>query len=145
MEAHEDSPASTLPIPTPDEQALAFLAHFLQVFAWFIAPRTVYLLKRDSRFVSFHALQALFWQIIYMALYVVGFIAFFVSVFSIVPDQGKQPPLAFFIFFPLIWLLFVGGWLLTLIIGIVYGVRAMRGEWAAYPIIGRWAKRIVKV
>jgi len=47
------------------------------VFAWFIAPLTVYLLKRDSRFVSFHALQALFWQIIYMALYVVGFMAFF--------------------------------------------------------------------
>ena len=140
----EQSPPPETP-PTQDEKNLAFLAHFLQVFAWLIAPLTVYLLKRDSRFVAFHALQALLWQILCMVLYVVGFMAFFVGMFSMAATQAKEPPTAFFILFPLIWLLFMGGWLLTLIMGIVYGIRAMRGEWAAYPIIGRWAKRIVKV
>ena len=132
-------------VPTQDEKTLAFLAHFLQLFGGFIAPLVVYLVKKDSRFVSFHALQALLWQIIYVAVYIVGFIVFFVAMFTAMATQPKGSPPAFFFFFPLFWLGFMGGWVLTLIISIVYGIRAMRGEWAAYPIIGRWARRIVKV
>jgi uncharacterized membrane protein len=35
------------------------LAHLLQFFAGFIPPLVIYLVKRNSRFVAFHAMQAL--------------------------------------------------------------------------------------
>lgn len=131
--------------PTQEEQTLSFLAHFLQIFGWFVAPLTIYLLRRDSKFVAFHAMQALLWQIVYIAFHILAFVVFFVGMFSSIATQQKGPPPAIIFLFPLLWLFFMGGWLLTLILGIVYGVRSMRGEWAAYPVIGRWAKRIVKV
>ncbi|MBI3669188.1 MAG: DUF4870 domain-containing protein [Acidobacteria bacterium] len=128
---------------------MAFLAQFLQIFTGFIAPLVIYVLKRESRFVSFHAMQALIWQVIYLAVVIVVFIVFFVGIFATVvtqphpPSIPQQPPAAVFLLFPLLWLMFMGGWVLNLIIGIVYGIKANRGEWAAYPVIGRWARRIV--
>ena len=47
---------------------MATLAHIVQVVGWWIAPLVIFLLKRESRFVSFHALQALLLQIAYMFL-----------------------------------------------------------------------------
>ena len=72
---------------------------------------------------------------------------FFVVMFSTFPEPGTKPPpgppTAFFLFFPLFWLGAMGLWVTTLVLAIVYGIKAMRGEWAGYPIIGRWARRIV--
>ena len=48
-----------------------------------------------------------------------------------------QPPPAFVFLFPVIWLFWMGGWVVNLILGIVYGIKANQGEWAGYPIIGR--------
>jgi uncharacterized membrane protein len=31
----------------------------------------------------------------------------------------------------------MGGWIVNVILGIVCGIKANRGEWAAYPIIGQ--------
>ncbi len=59
--------------PTPDERTTAMLAHVLTIFAGFIAPLIIYLAKRrDSRFVAFHAMQALLWHLWMLALYFVG-------------------------------------------------------------------------
>ena len=33
----------------------------------------------------------------------------------------------------------MGGWIVQVILGIVYGINASRGEWAAYPLIGQWS------
>jgi uncharacterized membrane protein len=49
------------------------------------------------------------------------------------------------IMFPIFWLLAMGGWLLVLILAIVYGIKAGRGEWAGYPVIGRLARRLLKM
>jgi len=46
-------------IPTQDEKTFALLAHVLGIFSGFIAPLVFFLVKRDSKFVSFHALQSL--------------------------------------------------------------------------------------
>jgi uncharacterized Tic20 family protein len=145
----EQEPAIPAPVPTKDEQTMAFLAQFLQIFSGFIAPLVIYIVKRESRFVSFHAMQALIWQIIYFAVVFLVMIVFFVGMFATIltqphPPSGSQQPftVAFFLF-PLFWLTFMGGWVLNLVIGIVYGIKANRGEWAAYPVIGRWARRIV--
>jgi uncharacterized Tic20 family protein len=145
----EQESAIPAPAPTKDEQTIAFLAQFLQIFTGFIAPLVIYLMKRESRFVSFHAMQALLWQIIYFAVVILVMIAFFVGMLATIatqphpPSGSQQPPAALFFLLPFIWLMFMGGWVLNLIIGIVYGIKANHGEWAAYPVIGRWARRIV--
>jgi len=124
---------------------MAFLAHLLQVFTGFIAPLVIYCVKQNSRFVKFHALQSLVWQLCYMVLVFGGMMIFFFSIFGAVlhdaaahPHSSSGPPPAFFLFFPLIWLLALGGWVTNLILGVLYGIKANRGEWAAYPIIGKW-------
>lgn len=134
--------------PTSDEQNFAMLAHILQLFGGFIAPLVIFIVKRESRFVAFHALQALLWQVVYFGGAMIGMVVWFVLIFVTIalhphPGPSNGPPIAIFLFFPLIWLFFIGGWITTLILGIVYGIKANQGEWAAYPIIGRWARRMV--
>jgi hypothetical protein len=122
---------------------MAFLAHLLQVFTGFIAPLVIYCVKQDSRFVKFHALQSLIWQLCYMALFFGGMIVFFFSVFAtafgaaVGHTQNGPPPMFIFIF-PLFWLFWFLGWVANVILGIMYGIKANRGEWAAYPVIGKW-------
>ena len=88
---------------------MAFLAHLLQAFTGFIGPLIIFCVKQDSRFVKFHALQALVWQLCYMALIFFASIAFFFTIFSSVahipPGSHQGPPLGFFIFLPVFWLL----------------------------------------
>lgn len=35
--------------------------------------------------------------------------------------------------------LMMGGWMVHVILGMVYGIKANGGEWAAYPLIGQWS------
>ena len=130
--------------PTKDECTMALLAHLLQVFTGFIGPLIIFCVKQDSKFVKYHSLQSLIWQTIYMLLGVGAMaIFFFMMITSIahtppgVPHDAQQPPPAALFFFPLIWVFWMGGWVVNLILGIVYGIKANRGEWAGYPIIGR--------
>jgi len=133
-------------IPSPDEKSSACLAHFLQIIAWFIGPLIIFLVKRESRFVAFHALQALLWQLFVMVAWMLIMTSFFVVMFSTLPGPGTKPqgpPPAFIFFFPVLWLGMMGLWVTTLVLAIVYGIKAMKGQWAGYPIVGRWARRIV--
>ncbi len=136
-------------VPDSDERMYACLAQFLQMVGGFIGPLIIFLVKRESRFVAFHALQALLWQIVVMIGWMVFMALFFSMAFAGFPQPGTKPPPGpppgFFFLFPLLWLGAMGGWVLTLILAIVYGVKAMRGEWAAYPFIGRLAKRMLGV
>jgi uncharacterized protein len=112
-----------------------------------MGPLIIWVVKRDSRFVAFHAIQALIWQGIYFIVAMVGLVAWFALIIGTIalhPNSGpsKGPPIAIFIIFPLIWLFFAGGWVVTLTLSIIYGIKANQGEWANYPIIGRWARRL---
>ena len=137
------------PIPDSDERMYACLAHFLQMIGGFIGPLIIFVLKRESRFVAFHAVQALLWQVVMMIGWIVVMVLFFGLFFTSFPAPGTKPPPGppptFFILFPLVWLVAMSGWVVTLIFAIVCGVRSMRGEWAAYPLIGRWARRLTGV
>lgn len=144
---------TTLPAPsteiTQDEKAYAGLAHALMMGTWWIGPLIIYLAKKESRFVSFHALQALFWQIIFTVVYLVAMAIWMVTIISTVAlhpqnSQTNQPfPMAMFVVMPIFLLLILGVAAVTLTLGIVYCLKAMRGEWAGYPVIGNWARRIV--
>ena len=123
---------------------MAFLAHLLQVFTGFIAPLIIYCVKQDSRFVKFHALQSLIWQLCYMGLFFGGMILFFFSIFASAfsgaagGHASHGPPPTFLFFFPAFWLFWLLGWVGNVVLGVLYGIKANRGEWAGYPIIGKW-------
>lgn len=133
----------SLPEPTEDERNMAFLAHLLQVFAGFIAPLIIFCIKQKSPFVKFHALQSLIWQLCYMVLFFCGFFVFFISIFATIvhgtsAGHTAGPPPMFLLFFPFFWLFGMLGWVANVVLGIMYGIKANRGEWAGYPIIGKW-------
>jgi len=129
--------------PTADERTMALLAHLLMAFTGFIGPLVIFCVKQNSRFVKFHSLQALIWHAIYMGLLFAGMALFFVVMFSTLihnpqPPHSHGPPPAFVFIFPFLWLGFMGGWVVNVILGVVYGIKANRGEWATYPIFGKW-------
>lgn len=129
---------------------MATLAHVLQLIGGWIAPLIIFFVKRDSRFVSFHALQALLLQGAYFVLMMVLMAGIFAAVLAGVAfhqsaDQHGSVPLAFVIIFPIFWLGMMGWWFFVLVVAIVYGIKAGRGEWADYPLIGRLARSILKI
>jgi len=137
-------------VPTADERTMGTLAHVLQLVGGWIAPLVIFLVKRNSRFVSFHALQALLLQGLYFILMMVMMGAFFAFIFAGVAfHQPAAPnnslPPGFIILFPVIWLGMMGWWVFMLIVAIVYGIKAGRGEWAEYPLLGRLARRILNI
>ena len=121
------------------------LAHVLQLFGAFIAPLVIYIAKRDSPFVRFHALQALIWKIAEMVLIFGCVIVFMVVMFTTIAVQGnsglKEPPLAILVFFPLIWGGVLLSWLINITIAIYFGIKSYDGQWSAYPLIGRLARK----
>ena len=140
--------------PTQDERTFATLAHALQMVGWWIAPLVILITKRESKFVSFHALQALLLQVLYLLVLVimmVTFLATTVTTSSGQMPQTSQPPnqeggllpwLSFFL--PLVWLLvWMPGWVIAIVVSILYSIKAGRGQWAQYPLLGRLARRIL--
>lgn len=134
---------SALPVPTEDECNMGFLAHLLQIFTGFMGPLVILFLRQNSRFVKFHALQSLIWQVSFAVVFLSGFAFMFLAAFATVFREvsrahGPSSPPLVFLLFPLLWLFAVGGWIANIILGVVYGTKARRGEWATYPIIGKW-------
>ena len=81
-----------LAVPTSDETTSALLAHVLQIFTWWIGPLAIYLAKRDSKFVSFHAMQALLWQFTMMGLgMVMGLVWVFFFFLTFCRIWGRLP------------------------------------------------------
>src|SRR5437762_2734938 len=137
---------------TRDERTNAMLAHLLTIFAGFVAPGVIYIVKRkESRFVAFHALQAVLWHLVLFAVFFVGFISLFVVMFSTValhrapstsPAHDGPPPPAFFLGFFGMWLVMMLGWASNVGFSIYLAVRANEGKWTRYPLVGRIAMRL---
>ncbi len=120
----------------------------LQILLWWIAPLAILLLKRDSKFISFHALQALLLQAVYVLTLIAGLVLAF-GVFglaiALAPGGRDALPPEFYFLMPVLWLSWMGMGVVVLLAGIVYGVKAGRGEWAEYPYLGRLARNILKI
>jgi len=119
------------------------LAELLQLFTWIIGPLIIYLVKRDSRFVRFHAMQAILWQLFVMFGYIAFFLALVIGIFATASKGGGASAgnpaftmVALFCVYGLMGLL----WLCTVIASIYFAVKAQGGNWATYPLIGRAAK-----
>ena len=135
--------------PTQDERTMALLAHMLQIVAWWIAPLVIFLIRRESRFTAFHALQALLLQAVYLVLMGVGVVSFFATFFLVMmahaPAARNAPAPPLFLLGPLFWLGAMGLWVAVLTIAVVYGIKAGRGEWAEYPVLGPIALKMLKL
>ena len=133
---------------TSDERTMAVLANALQMVGGWIGPLIILLVKRESRFVSFHALQALLLQVVHVIVMVVFMVLWFAMIFSgiiLAQEHHSSPPLIIFAVFPLFWLVWMCIWVFTLVIVILYSIKAGRGEWAEYPIFGKIALKILKL
>jgi len=98
----------------------------------------------ESRFVRFHALQVLLLHLAYIVVFAALMGLFFVFAIGSLPtgDGRGPPPPAFMGSVFVFWCGMATIWILMIVLAIVYGIRAGRGEWAAYPIVGRWALRL---
>ncbi len=145
----EVAAATALPEPTQDERTMATLAHVLQLVGGFIGPLVIFLIRRESRFVSFHALQVLFLQILNILLNMVFMVALFGLMFGNMAAHGGPshggPPMVFFLVFPFFWLFMMLAWIGILALAIVFGIKAGRGEWANYPLLGNLARRVLNI
>ncbi|MGH9775293.1 MAG: DUF4870 domain-containing protein [Candidatus Acidiferrales bacterium] len=143
------SDMSSFPAPSEDEKTMAFLAQLLMALTGFIGPLVIYLVRRKSPFVAFHALQALFWEILRFLLTIAAMAVFmFLFILKIGQAAGSgHPPQSlpphFFLFFPLLWLVFMGVWAISLALGIYFGIQAKQGKWAQYPVLGKLALKCV--
>jgi len=86
-------------------------------------------------------------QVIVVVIFFVGwFILMFTTLFvSGTSKPAGNPPVALFLVFPLLWLLLMATWIAVFIIVIVYAVKASRGEWAEYPVLGKFARKLLKI
>jgi uncharacterized Tic20 family protein len=140
----EESPTYA---PSQDEKITAMVAYILQIFTWFVGPLVIYFVKRDSRFVAFHALQGLIFQGCMLALSaLMGIVWVVFIVWTAVTEDtahatSNAPPLAFFISVGIIGFAWVAGYVLNLCLSAYYAIQAANGKWSQYPVIGKWARR----
>jgi uncharacterized Tic20 family protein len=133
--------------PSQDEKITAMVAYILQIFTWFVGPLVIYFVKRDSRFVAFHALQALIFQGCMLSLSALMAIVWVVFIIWMAVTEGSSgqtsnaPPLAFLISVGVIGLAWAAGYVLNLFLSAYYAIQAANGKWSQYPIIGKWARR----
>jgi uncharacterized Tic20 family protein len=119
---------SLLPAPSGEERTWAVLAHLLAIggfmtgFGWlgWVGPLVVWVKRRQlGPFVAFHALQALFFQLIWVGVLFVG-----IRVAVVIPEFIY--PWFFAGAVPVLW-------------SIVGAIKAGNGEWYQYPCVGQWA------
>ena len=142
--------ASTTPSveTTQDERIMAVLAHALQLIGGWIAPLVIFFVKRQSRFVSFHSLQVLFLELVFIGInmcVMVTLITTFALTFVARGVDNNNLPAALFAFIPMFWLAFMGMWVVKLVIAVIFSIKAGRGEWAEYPLLGGWARRVLNI
>jgi uncharacterized Tic20 family protein len=120
-----------------DEKLWGMLAHLLTLLGYvvvvgeYIAPLVIYLVYKDrSQFVAFHALQALFFQLLALAVVIA------LVLFSIV-TLGCGILLAA----PLTIALAIA----VLVYTIIAAIQANNGVWYELPIVGRWARNTLRI
>jgi uncharacterized Tic20 family protein len=133
---------------TQDERSMGLVCGLLAAFTGFIGPLVIFIIQKDSLFVKLCALQALLWHVGYMLLTFAAMMVFFVGIFASVGlhagQHGGNPPI-FVFFLPFLWLFFMLGWIVNLVLGILSAVKANEGIWWPYPIAGRLARKFLGV
>jgi len=126
------------PPPVPEEESgktLAVLTHLGILFGGFVVPLVIYLTEgRRNGFVRDHSREALNFQITFSIVWLAAFAVFFVTFVASASRTG--PPVAFFLVFPLYFLI----WALALACEITGAVRAGQGRRYRYPVSIRFVR-----
>jgi uncharacterized membrane protein len=108
------------------------------------------LARPNSKYIRFHALQAFLLQILHLLFWGAVMVAYFAFIFAVVvklPKGGQPPPpalpAAMFVVIIFAVLIGWGFWLLGVLAAILYSLKAGRGEWANYPLLGTIARRFL--
>lgn len=116
---------------TSEEKTWGMLAHLLTLLGYvvglgqYIAPLVVYLVHKDkSQFVAFHALQALYFRLLTLALYILC-----IALSCLI--------------FPFFVAIALG--VVELVYTIILAIKANNGELAEYPVAGGWARKSVGI
>ncbi len=135
-----------------DEKMLALFSHLSLFLGGIILPIIFWATNKDkSKFVTFHALQALWFHIAYIALilvFVFGFV-----IIAIIGGVGmstfagatgsKEMPIFFIIaivgFYAMLFAIVIG----TICYSVYMGIKSYKGELCRYPIIGKKVYRKV--
>jgi uncharacterized Tic20 family protein len=130
--------------PAGDEKILALFSHLSIFLGGIVLPIIFWAINKDkSRFVRFHSLQAIFFQIAYVVILVaviiimvavgIGLGVLSAGTFAAGKDGSLFLIIAMIIFYGFIFLsifVFMG-------YGIYVGVKSYKGELSRYPIIGK--------
>jgi uncharacterized membrane protein len=107
------NPSLPAPVPTQDDRVVAAVAHGMTfVEGGILGPLCIYILKKDeNQFIAFHALQSLYFGLLFLVLTVL--------------TCGVGAAV-------LVWpyLVFEG----------IAALRAYEGQWYELPIVGRYAR-----
>jgi len=130
-------------LPNQDDRMMAAVSH-LSFFVgfWLVGPIAFYVIKRkESRFVAFHAMQALVAHVLSMVLMVVGFVGIAVSM-GIAGIAAQREPAALVL--ALVMVLVFGAMGLGLaVVNAVAAYKAWVGEMWSIPLAGRIAHGII--
>ena len=120
-----------------DEKLWGMLAHLLTLLGYivtlgqYIAPLVIYLVYKDrSQFVAFHALQALFFQLLALA---VGIALVLFSIVTLGLGVLLAVPLG------------IALAIAVLVYTIIAAIQANNGVWYELPIVGRWARNTLQL
>lgn len=112
-----------------DPKLAAFLAYLLSIFLSFLSGLLFYLTERDNKFVRFHSLQSVFFNLAVIAVSIV--LTIITAIIAFVPVVGIVSG-------AVLWLVFVIG---ALVIWVVLMVKSLQGEYYKLPYIGDLADR----
>lgn len=136
--------------PTSEEKVLAALAHGSVLFAWFgpIAPTILWVTQRNkSKYVRFHALQAMGYQALAFWGWILGIIAVFIGMFgmiffaALVLDSNQMESPAILVFLQFFTMLSIFGlWGLFFLGGLAGAIFCITGRDFRYPVIGPWLR-----
>jgi len=129
-----------------DERLLAAVAHSgaLLPFLGFIVPLHIWITQRDwSKFVHFQALQALIYQLVmpsaFSVVYLLGIWGLYGTMLGGLPDGLCDAlPSGLMTLRCVLVGMVLGGWGLTITLGLVGAFRILAGEDFLYPLLGRW-------
>ncbi|MBS1493903.1 MAG: DUF4870 domain-containing protein [Bacteroidetes bacterium] len=146
----ENTTEITQEVPTSDERLLAMFSHFSIFLGGIILPIIMYFVKKDkSKFVAFHALQSIFFHLMYLI--IIFALVFFLiivmlltGVFSIHHSHDLNHSGAGFFMGMIMFYMGIGASaILAISYGIYMGIKANEGGMKKYFLVGEWAYRKV--
>ncbi len=143
------SASAALPEPSQDERTMSMLSYVLSLFFGFLPPLIIFFVKGDSRFVRFHTLQLLLWNVLVAVLFALAFVFFFIGIIFTAATTGGGHnggvPILFLFFMGVFYLILIATGLATLVLVIMFAIKSSQGQWSELPIVGRWAKKFLHI